>query len=88
MRLTGEKLSHLAHQVLEALVDEGLVTIAGRADALTALKDALEKQAARSDAIDTLIREKLRKQRKIPGSREWQILYDKYFQEEKGKLGW
>jgi hypothetical protein len=40
------------------------------------------------DQVDTLIRNKLSAQKKIVGSREWQILYDKYFREEMEKRKW
>ena len=88
MKLTSQRISHLSHQVLDALTEQGLMTVADRADALSVLKEALEKQARLGEAIDAMVRDKLRKQKKIPGSREWQILYDKYVLEERGKKGW
>jgi len=88
VRLTAPRLSHLAHQVLDRLAGDGLIDFDSRADALQALKAALEQLVAAEDAVDELVRDKLRKQKKIPGSREWQILYDKYLQEERGKRSW
>ena len=36
-----------------------------------------------------MVREKLSRQKNIvPGSREYQVLYDKYFHEEMGKRRW
>ena len=88
MKLTAPRISHLSHQVLDALCEQQFVQVPSRADALSALKDALEKLVSSAEAIDALVRDKLRKQSKIPGSREWQILYDKYSQEERRKKGW
>lgn len=88
MKLTAPRISHLSHQILDALCAQQLVQVSSRADALSALKDSLEKQVSSTEAIDVVVRDKLRKQSKIPGSREWQILYDKYWQEERAKQRW
>jgi uncharacterized protein len=88
VKLTAPRISHLSHQVLDALCAHQFVQISSRADALAALKDSLEKQVSSAEAIDAVVRDKLRKQSKIPGSREWQILYDKYCQEERAKQRW
>jgi len=88
VKLTAPRISHLSHQILDALCVQQFVQISSRADALTALKDSLEKQVSSAEAIDAVVRDKLRKQSKIPGSREWQILYDKYYQEETAKQRW
>lgn len=85
MNLSAQRQSHLSHLILDALCREGLVQCPNRADALQALKEAFAKLGAAEAELDALIREKLRKQRKVPGSREWQILYDKYLQEEHHK---
>jgi len=85
VKLTAQRLSHLAHRVLDRLDGDGLIRFDNRADALRALKDALEELVAAEEAVDARVREKLSKQKKIPGSREWQILYEKYQQEERSK---
>lgn len=85
MNLSAAGLSHLAHLVLDRLDGDGLIEFDSRADALQALKASLAKLEEAEEAIDALVREKLRKQKKIPGSREWQILYDKYALEERAK---
>lgn len=88
MRISAERQSHLAHQVLDALFRERLLEIPSRADALQALKEAFARLVAVEDAIDSVVRDKLQRQKKIPGSREWQVLYDKYFLEERSKRSW
>ena len=87
MRASAQRISHLAHLVKEALWKQDLVDYPDEARALDALKESLARQVAVEDEIDTFVRDKLTRQKKIPGSREWQILYDKYFREEKEKRG-
>jgi hypothetical protein len=43
-----------------------------------------------TDAIDEIVRKKLSSysQSKVPGSREWEILYHKFYKEELAKKKW
>ena len=88
MKLTSERISHLAHLVLDTLWKDDLIEIPDQGRALGAAKASLTRILSIDDEVDTLVREKLTRQRKVPGSREWQILYDKYFHEEMGKRRW
>lgn len=88
MKLSEQRISHLAHLIQDGLWKADLVDYRDEGDALQTLKDTLARILSVDDEVDTLVRQKLTKQNKIPGSREWQVLYDKYFREEMIKRKW
>ena len=80
MRWSEERISHLWRGDLIDVNDEGR--------ALSALKNALNNIVRAEEEVDTLVREKLNKQKKIVGSHDWQLLYARYHREEMAKRGW
>lgn len=88
MKLSEQRISHLAHLIADGLWNDDLVDYRDQAQALHAVKEALTRVLSVDDQVDGLVREKLQRQKKIPGSREWQVLYDKYFAEEMAKRKW
>lgn len=88
MKLSEQRISHLAHLIHDGLWKADLVDYRDEGDALHVLKETLARLLSVDDEVDTLVRQKLAKQNKVPGSREWQILYDKYFREEMSKRKW
>ncbi len=82
MILSEHQISHLAHQVFEGLWRDDLVEFRDEALALRCLKDTLARFLADEEEVDALVRSRLQRQHQIPGSREWQVLYDRYFHEE------
>lgn len=88
MKLSEQRISHLAHQILDTLWKDDCVDFEDDVRALAVAKEALTHIFTVDDRIDALVREKLNRQKKVPGSREWQILYEKYFQEESDKQKW
>jgi len=89
MRVSEDRLSHLAHLILDGLSRDHVVDYSRKEIALQGLKDALFGFFHLEDEVDTRVLEKIRSQkRNIPeGSPEWDILYQKYFAEEWQKLG-
>lgn len=88
MKLSEQRISHLSHLILDGLWKEDLVDFQDEAEALRTAKETLVRLLSVDDHVDTLVRKKLSGQKKIVGSREWQILYDKYFREEMEKRKW
>ncbi|BCR06720.1 hypothetical protein DESUT3_37890 [Desulfuromonas versatilis] len=88
MKLSEQRISHLAHLIADGLWKDDLVDYRDEARALQSVKEALTRVLSVDDQVDGLVREKLQRQKKIPGSREWQVLYDKYFAEEMAKRKW
>lgn len=88
MKLSEQRISHLAHLVIDGLWRDDLLDYQDEVEALRAAKASLTRLLSVDDEVDTLVREQLRRQRKVVGSREWQILYDKYFRQEMAKRKW
>jgi hypothetical protein len=88
VKLSEQRISHLAHLVVEGLWRDDLVDYRDEAMALQVAKETLTKVLSVDDEVDSLVRQKLTRQQKVTGSREWQILYDKYFREEMDKRKW
>ena len=87
IRLSESRLSHLSHLLIDGLRKGGLVDLPHEARALLATKQVLHDFFQREDSIDELVRQKIASlSRHVPvGSREWDILYRKYFEEETRK---
>jgi len=87
IHLSESRVSHLAHIVIDGLRKGGLADFNNEGRALSETKQVLNDFFAREDAIDDIVRHKIESlSRRVPvGSREWDILYRKYFEEESRK---
>ncbi len=83
------RISHLAHQIMNHLRKEQLVDFPNDAKLLKEMKEVLSEFGDIEDRIDQLVRTKIQSlSRPIPpGSREWEILYRKYYEQELKKHG-
>jgi uncharacterized protein len=88
VKLSEQRISHLAHLVVEGLWKDDLVDYRDDAMALQVAKQTLTQVLSIDDEVDTLVRQTLSRQQKVVGSREWQILYDKYFREAMDRRKW
>jgi hypothetical protein len=90
MQVSEDRISHLAHQVIDHLKKSGTATYPDEARALQAVKQSIAGYFSIHEEIDDLIRKKLASytQAKVPGSREWEILYHKFYKEELDKRKW
>jgi len=86
-RLSDSRISHLAHLVMDAVRKGDLGDFPSEGRALTNTKLVLHDFFQREDQIDDIVRQKIQSlSRHVPpGSREWDILYRKYFEEESRK---
>jgi hypothetical protein len=84
--LSEGRLSHLSHLVLKALTGEKLATVRNERLFLNLVKQALTDTLSTDDRLDQLVRARMPK-RTPPGSREWDVLYRKLYEEERRKLG-
>ena len=87
MRFSEGRISHLAHLIMNGLREQRLAEFPNERRALLETKQALSDFFQREDQIDDIVRHKISSlSRPIPpGSREWDILYRKYFEEESRK---
>lgn len=89
MRLSEDRISHLAHLVSDGIWKDDLVDFNDDDKALHEIKRVMTDYLKVEDDADTIARDKIRSlSREVPeGSREWDILYKKYFEEEVSKKG-
>jgi hypothetical protein len=86
-RLSESRISHLAHLVLNGLRNGNLAEFPNEGRALAETKRVLHDYFQGEDHIDDIVRQKIMSlsRRVPPGSREWDILYRKYYEEESRK---
>ncbi len=90
MKLTEDRISHISHLIWDALYDDDLVDYPDDEEALLGIKKAMLNYFKVEDEIDDRVREKITSLKRgvQEGSREWEILYKKYYEEEAGKKGY
>lgn len=87
IRLSESRISHLAHLVVEGLRKSKLAEFPSEGRSLTETKQILQEYFQLEDQLDDLVRKKIASlSRPIPqGSREWDVMYRKYYEEEARK---
>lgn len=83
-RLSEDRISHLAHLILDGLGKGNLAGFPREGHALGETKRILREFFSREERLDEIVRRKIGSlSRPVPpGSREWEILYRKYLEEE------
>jgi len=84
MQISEDRISHLAHKVIDRLWRSDLVDFPDESRSLQRIKSAIADFFTATEEIDQAVRRKLASysQAKVPGSREWEILYRKFYEEE------
>src|SRR6185503_1227729 len=87
IKLSDSRVSHLAHLVMDGLRRDKLVEFPNEGRSLAETKQVLQDFFQREDHLDEIVRQKIQSlSRHVPlGSREWDILYRKYLEEESRK---
>lgn len=89
-RLSREKTNHLARIILNALFENDEVEFLDEPNEIRlSIVKSIEEELKLYDLLNQKSAEKIRSQKKSieEGSREWEILYRKYYNEEISKLG-
>ena len=89
-RLSREKINYLSKKVLEALNrNEQVEFLDDPNEIRLIIVRSLEEEMKLYDLLDKKAIDKIQTQKKSieEGSREWEILYRKYYNEELSKLG-
>ena len=83
-RLTESRISHLAHLIIDGVWKNDLADFSNEARALAETKRVLEQFFGGEDRLDDIVRQKIQSlsRRVAPGTREWDVLYRKYMEEE------
>lgn len=86
-RMSESRISHLAHLLLDGVRKGRLGEFPNEGRALAETKRVLQEYFQREDHLDDIVRQKIQSlSRQVPaGSREWDVLYRKYFEEESRK---
>jgi hypothetical protein len=84
--LSEGRLSHLSHALLKAVADGKLGTVRSEHHFLTEAKKALTEEFSIDADLDRLARARMPKH-VLPGSRDWDVRYRQYYEEERRKLG-
>lgn len=87
MRLSEDRISHISHLIFDGIWDDDLVDFTDDNMALKEIKDVISSFFAVEERAEDAARAKIRSlSRHIPeGSREWEIMYKKYFEEQLAK---
>jgi len=85
MRLNEDRISHISHLILDKLVqDRNVDVLLTEERVLREIKRTITAELQFEDEADVAARRTIQSlSRKVPeGSREWDVLYRKYFEEE------
>ncbi len=84
MILSEDRVSHIAHLVLDTLCKKKIITVSDMSITLRTVKQSITNSLSYDEAIDKKVRAKLASySRPLPeGSSEWDVLYQKFYQEE------
>ena len=87
MYISEDRISHISHRIIDKLWRDDLADFPDEARALNAVKTSITAYFALAEEVDHAVRNKLASysQAKVPGSREWDILYQKFYREELDK---
>jgi len=90
IRLSRERVNYLSRQILNFLFENDQVEFLDEPNEIRlVIVKSIEEEMKLYDLIDKRAIEKIESQKKSikEGSREWEILYRKYYNEELSKLG-
>ena len=89
MKPSDDRLNHIAHQIHDRLYNDDLVDYPDDDKALREIKKVINLYFQVEEEADRAAQEKIAtlKRGVSPGSREWEVLYRKYYEEELAKKG-
>jgi hypothetical protein len=89
MILSEDRQIRLAHVITDQIWDDDLVEYSDESQAIKLAKKAVLEFMAEEEELDKKATEKVNSLKRgvVQGSPEWDILYRKYYEEERGKRG-
>jgi len=90
MKLSDDKISHLTHVVLKGLLEKRAVTpLEEEGHIRREIKRVVVNELKIAEGIDEFVRKKLQSYAKKihEGGSEWEIMYNKLYEEEAAKKG-
>jgi hypothetical protein len=85
--LSEDRQTHLAHIIVDGLYNDDIVEYSNEDEAIREAKRVVAEYARHETSVDDSVRERILGQKKgiLEGSREFEILYKKYYEEEQTK---
>lgn len=80
MQYSEDRISHLSHEIMECLWRDDLADVTDESRALARVKQSLTAFFLVADEVEEAVRAKLRN--RAQGSRDYDVLYQKFYQEE------
>lgn len=89
MRLSEDKVRHLAHLAYDTLLQAGAEVAVDDAKARRELKGVITRWLKAEEEIDESVRKTIRSYSRniVEGSPEWDVLFQKHYKEELGRRG-
>ena len=90
MRLSDDKVRHITHLILKGLLEKEAIAISEKEGTIRReMQRVILQELKLVDAIDEKVTKKLQSYSKkiYEGSSEWEVLYQKFFDEESSKKG-
>ena len=89
MIISEDRQTHLAHVITDAVWDDDLVDFTDDEMALRLAKKAIAEFVKEDEDVDQRAREKVAslKRNVMEGTPEWDVMYKKYYEEERAKRG-
>ncbi|GAB6183093.1 DUF507 family protein [Thermodesulfovibrio hydrogeniphilus] len=88
MMLSDEKISHTSHVLFNGLKEKGLIKLkVDEQEVRREIKRSFINALKKGEEIDEIVKRKLQSFSKklVEGSPEWNVLYNKFFEEENKK---
>lgn len=89
MKFSDDRIAHVSHLIHQGILKDRLVEYADVDRALREIKKGLIEYFKAVDEADQAARDKVASLKRgvLEGSREWEVLYRKYLEEELHKRG-
>ena len=90
MRLSDDKIRHITHVILKALLSQGTMSpLTDDGTIRREMRTTIERELKIAENIEEKVTKKLESYSKkiYEGSSEWEVLYQKFFEEEVSKKG-
>jgi uncharacterized protein len=87
--LSEERQTHLAHVVVDGIWNDDLVEYTDEDEAIREAKRVVVEFVKRETSVDEAVRQKITTLKKgvMEGTREFDLLYKKYYDEEQARRG-
>jgi uncharacterized protein len=87
MLLSEDRQTHIAHVIIDGIWKDDLVEYVDEDEAIREAKRVVIEYVKHETSMDESVRQRIASQKKLipEGSREWDILYKKYYEEESSK---